>query len=102
MILPLRVFGSASVKRICVGPRELADLLGHVLAEIFDQLSARERPACSVTNTTSAWPLSSSGRPTAAASATDGCETSALSISAVPMRCPATLSTSSMRPTTQK
>ncbi len=35
MILPLRVLGSASAKRIVVGPGELADLLGDVLAELL-------------------------------------------------------------------
>src|SRR5262245_42682403 len=49
-----------------------------------------------------ACPVTSSATPTAAASATDGCDTSALSISAVPRRWPDTFTTSSMRPITQK
>ncbi len=73
MIFPLRVFGSESAKRIDVGARELADLLVDVRGERVLQLLRRPSgPALSVTKTTSAWPLSSSGRPTAAASATDG------------------------------
>ena len=47
-------------------------------------------------------PFTGSGMPMTAASATAGWLTRALSTSAVPMRCPATLSTSSMRPMTQK
>ena len=46
-------------------------------------------------------PLSSSGFPTTAASATEGWLTNALSISIVPKRCPATLMTSSTRPMIQ-
>ncbi len=48
------------------------------------------------------WPLMSCGKPTTAASATLGWATSALSTSAVPMRCPLTLITSSTRPVIQK
>jgi hypothetical protein len=43
----------------------------------------------------------SCGKPTTAASATFACETSALSTSAVPMRWPLTLITSSTRPVIQ-
>jgi hypothetical protein len=55
-----------------------------------------------VTNAINAWPVSGSSMPTTAASATVGCDTSELSISAVPRRWPDTFTTSSMRPTTQK
>ena len=55
-----------------------------------------------VTKATIAVPVSSSGRPTTAASATFGCETIALSTSMVPMRWPETFITSSMRPMIQK
>ena len=47
------------------------------------------------------WPLMSCGMPTTAASATSWCATSALSTSAVPMRWPETLITSSIRPVIQ-
>ena len=56
----------------------------------------------SVTNATTDWPVSSSGWPMTAASATFSCETMADSISAVDMRCPDTLRTSSTRPMIQK
>ena len=59
------------------------------------------KPSRSVTNAASAWPLSSCALPTTAASATAGCSTSADSTSIVPMRWPATLSTSSTRPRIQ-
>jgi len=59
------------------------------------------RPALSVTKATTACPLSSSGRPTTAASATAGWLTSALSTSMVPRRWPETFTTSSMRPMIQ-
>ena len=47
------------------------------------------------------WPLILVGYPTTADSETAGCATSALSTSAVPMRWPETLSTSSTRPVIQ-
>ena len=59
------------------------------------------RSPSSVTNAQTDWPVSSSLWPITAASATFGCETIADSISAVDMRCPETLITSSMRPMTQ-
>ena len=55
----------------------------------------------SVTNATMASPTRSSGRETTAASATFGLSTSALSISYVESRCPATFMTSSIRPRSQ-
>ncbi len=55
-----------------------------------------------MTKQTTDWPVSSSMAPIAAHSATFGCETTADSISAVDMRWPDTLSTSSTRPMTQK
>src|SRR5699024_158507 len=54
-----------------------------------------------ITNASIAWPVVSSWAPTTAASATLECATSADSISAVDIRCPETLSTSSTRPRTQ-
>jgi len=47
-------------------------------------------------------PVTGSGPPTTAASATAGCDTSALSISVVDSRWPDTFITSSTRPSSQK
>ena len=63
--------------------------------------SSPSRSPSSVTNAVTDWPVSSSLCPMTAASATTSCDTIADSISAVDMRCPETLSTSSMRPMTQ-
>ena len=49
-----------------------------------------------------ACPVVASLAPTTAASATDGCDTSADSTSVVEMRCPDTFITSSTRPSSQK
>ena len=57
---------------------------------------------CSVTNATIAWPVSSSCWPITAASATSACATIADSTSAVDRRWPETLTTSSIRPITQR
>ena len=54
-----------------------------------------------MTNATTAWPVVSSVAPTTAASATDGCDTRADSISAVDSRWPDTFMTSSTRPSSQ-
>ncbi len=59
-------------------------------------------PTRRVTKAWMAWPFTSCGRPTTAASVTSGCETSADSTSAVPSRWPDTLITSSVRPMIQK
>ena len=63
--------------------------------------SVGSKPPAKVTNTATASPLMSCGRPTAAASATAGWLTRALSISIVLSRWPETFSTSSMRPMIQ-
>ena len=102
MILPERVFGRLSPKRmsfgLAIGPISLATQLRSSLA-IFFASSPVGRGRLSTTNAQTASPVVSSGRPTTAASATSSvCETSADSISIVPMRCPDTFSTSSMRP----
>ncbi len=82
-----------------VRPGDGADLLGHVRLEVVLERGGEPCwPSLRVTNAASAWPLSSCARPTTAASATAGWSTSALSTSIVPIRCPATLSTSSTRP----
>jgi hypothetical protein len=102
MILPERVFGSASVKRISLGfaiaPICRVTWSSNALASAP---SARALPR-GVTKATIAVPVRSSGRPTTAASATFSCETSALSTSMLPIRWPATFITSSMRPMIQK
>ena len=64
--------------------------------------SVPSRSPWSVTNAATDWPVSSSAWPITAASATFGCDTIADSISAVDIRWPETLSTSSTRPMTQK
>jgi hypothetical protein len=106
MILPERVFGRLSPKRMSLGlamaPISLPTQSRSSLA-IFFASSPVGRIPLSTTNAHTASPVSSSGRPTTAASATSAlCATSADSISIVPRRCPETLSTSSMRPTMRK
>ena len=51
MILPERVLGRSSAQMIRFGPRELADPLGDVLADVADQLVVARRrcPAASRT-----------------------------------------------------
>ena len=100
MILPLRVFGRAPVKRMSSGWAS-APISWRTCFFSSSRSASFGSPFLSVTNTATASPLSSSGRPTAAASATFGCDTSALSISIVLSRWPETLSTSSMRPMIQ-
>jgi len=102
MILPLRVLGRLSPKRmslgLAMGPISLATQLRSSVA-IFFASSPVGRARLSTTKAQMASPVVSSGRPTTAASATSSVQlTSALSISIVPMRWPLTLSTSSMRP----
>ena len=64
--------------------------------------SEPSRSPSSVTNAQTDCPVSSSAWPMTAASATFECDTIADSISAVDIRWPETLSTSSTRPMTQK
>ena len=102
MILPLRVLGRLSPKRmslgLAIGPISLATQLRNSLA-IFLASSPVGRLRFKTTKAQMASPVVSSGRPTTAASATSSVWlTSADSISIVPMRWPDTLSTSSMRP----
>ena len=86
----------ASAGRICRSARRRG-------ADLLDQRrrSARCRRR-SVTKAQIAWPVSSSDWPITAASATFGWETIADSTSAVESRWPETLTTSSIRPITQK
>ena len=102
MILPERVLGRLSPKRmslgLAIGPISLPTQSRSCLAmALASSPTGRER--FSTTNAQIASPVVSSGRPTTAASATSSVQlTSADSISIVPMRWPLTLSTSSMRP----
>ncbi len=102
MILPERVFGRLSPKRmslgLAIGPISLPTQSRNCLAIAFAS-SPLGRERFSTTKAHTASPVVSSGRPTTAASATNSVQlTSADSISIVPMRWPDTLSTSSMRP----
>ncbi|SAL88821.1 hypothetical protein AWB67_07665 [Caballeronia terrestris] len=101
MILPERVFGRFSPKRMsfgfAIGPISFPTRARSSFA-ILVLSSPSGRDCLSTTNATTAWPVVSSGRPTTAASATSGFDTSADSISIVPSRWPETFSTSSMRP----
>ena len=102
MIFPLRVFGRPAANRTSSGRASEPISLATCWRSSSLSAGLAEKLFLRVTKQTRAWPLSSSGRPTTAASATAGCETSALSTSAVPIRCPETLRTSSIRPTTQR
>ena len=102
MILPERVFGSSSVKRIvfglAIGPISLA-----TWSRSSSTSSSRgSMPPRSVTNAAIACPVVASVRPTTAASATAGWSTSADSTSVVEMLWPATSMMSSTRPSSQK
>jgi hypothetical protein len=70
--------------------------------ELGGEFRARLPPSFSVTKAAMAWPFSSWVFPTTAASATAGWSTRALSTSIVPIRWPATFSTSSTRPRIQR
>src|SRR5690606_13343871 len=72
MILPLRVLGSPSAKRMEAGRANLPMSLATCSESSCFMASLGSMPAFSVTKATSAWPVRSSGRPTAAASATAG------------------------------
>jgi hypothetical protein len=101
MILPERVLGRLSPKRmslgLAIGPISLPTQSRSSLASLG--LVAGGRGRLSTTKAQMASPVVSSGRPTTAASATSSVQlTSADSISIVPMRWPETFSTSSMRP----
>mmetsp|Transcript_1779 Transcript_1779/g.3367 ORF Transcript_1779/g.3367 Transcript_1779/m.3367 type:complete len:204 (-) Transcript_1779:593-1204(-) len=100
MILPLRVFGSSGVKTIAFG-RAIAPIpLTTSFISFFFISSEGSTPSLRMTNARIAWNLISSGIPTTAASATPSQPTKVLSSSMVPMRWPATLRTSSTRPST--
>ena len=103
MILPERVFGRSAEKRMSSG---------RASEPIFLQTNSRSSSRSAGVAVVAQPQRHERGDglslevvrpcPTTAASATAGCSTSADSTSMVPMRCPATLSTSSTRPRIQK
>ena len=102
MILPLRVFGTLSMKSISFGATTAPSRLRRKAEQLQPQLLARLRsPACSATKALTISPTTGSGLPMTPASATAGCSISALSTSKGPTRWPAVLMTSSARPTNQ-
>ena len=102
MILPERVLGRSAAKMMSSGLAMAPIFLATWSFNSAMSTSLVGVPSFTVTNAQSAWPLISCTRPTTAASATCGWSTRALSTSIVPIRCPATFSTSSTRPSTQK
>ena len=102
MILPERVFGRSSAQMMRLGRASLPIRCATCSRISATSSSVPSRSPSSVTKAATDWPVSSSAAPMTAASATFGWETIADSISAVDMRWPDTLSTSSTRPMTQK
>ena len=103
MILPERVLGRSSAQMIRLGRASLPIRLATV--SLISETNSSDPSASSPSSVTKAqidWPLSSSAWPITAASATFGCATIADSTSAVDIRCPETLTTSSIRPMIQK
>ena len=102
MILPLRVFGSlltiAMAAGVAIGPMVV---LTCFMSSVRSSVEG-EKPLRSTMNATGTSPFTGSSLPITAASETAGCETKALSSSTVPMRCPATLRTSSALPRSQR
>src|SRR5216683_3122877 len=88
MILPLRVFGSSSVKMMVLG-RAMAPILAATCwRRAWPWTSSEVSPAFTVTKAMMAWPVMSSLAPTTAASATVGWSTRADSTSVVETRWP--------------
>ena len=102
MIFPDLVLGSASLKRICFGLANLPICWAVHSRSSAASSSVGSWPWMGVTNATTACPVSSSGTPITAASATASWRTSMDSSSAVDMRWPLTFITSSTLPRTQK
>ena len=102
MIFPERVLGSSGTimiwRGLAIGPISLATWLRSAWMVASPSSAASPRR---MTNAHTAWPVVSSAAPTTAASATDGCDTRADSISAVESRWPETFMTSSTRPSSQ-
>ena len=104
MILPERVLGRLSAKRISSGLAMAPTCAATQSRSSFTSASISPvgRAPRHTTKANTDSPLISCGLPTTAASATRGCATSADSTSIVPRRCPATFRTSSIRPMIQK
>src|SRR4051794_18551750 len=102
MILPERVLGRSSAQMIRLGRANLPMRLATCSRISSTSSSDSWLLPSSVTNAATDWPVSSSCCPMTAASATLPWETMADSISAVDMRWPDTLSTSSTRPITHR
>ena len=103
MILPERVLGRSPDQMMRLGRASLPIFLA-TCSRISSTSSSEPSSSSpsSVTNAVTDWPESSSVWPMTAASATFACETIADSTSAVDMRWPETLMTSSTRPMTEK
>ena len=102
MILPDRVFGRSGVNI-----SDLGFAIGLILWATWSRSSSPSasvgsKPRRRITKALIASPVTGSGPPTTAASATAGCDTSADSISVVDSRWPDTFITSSTRPRSQK
>ena len=102
MILPERVLGSASVKRISSGRASAPISLTTCSPSAFFSSALRRHAALERHEGDDRLPLQLVAAADHRRLGDAGVQTSALSISAVPRRWPATLSTSSMRPMTQK
>ena len=102
MILPERVFGRSSAQMIRFGRANLPIRSATAARMPSTSSSLGSVPPRRVTKAQIAWPVSSSDWPITAASATFSWATIADSTSAVESRWPETLTTSSIRPITQK
>ena len=101
MIFPERVFGRSSAQITRLGRASLPMRRATCSRMSATRVSSPAVSPLSVTKAVIAWPVSSSAWPMTAASATLPCETIADSTSAVDIRCPETLMTSSTRPMIQ-
>ena len=101
MILPDLVFGSPLVNWIKSGVAMGPILLLTILIHSCSSCRVPSTPSFRITNAYKPYPFTSCGYPTTAASATEGCSTSELSISAVERLCPLTIITSSTLPVIQ-
>src|SRR3989338_7047913 len=102
MILLLRVLGRLSAMAMMRGATAAPSRLRACAMISLSSSALASWPRCSVTKALTISPARSSGTPIAAASATEGCSTRALSASKGPMKCPDDLIMSSARPTNQK
>ncbi len=102
MILPLRVRGRLGRKSISFGATAFPRRLRPNPMSSSRSASEGAKPGFKATKAFTDSSATGSGLPMTAASATAGCSRSALSTSNGPMRWPADLMTSSLRPTNQK